>query len=511
MPVSNGFSVSRGTKLILLLTISAGVLARLWDINQPLAGFRNIDTAAVARNFCEGSMRILYPQVDWRGNSPGYVESEFQAYTFLVALLYKVFGVHEWFGSALSVLAYAVSAVLLFQLCRRLYSERVSLLAVGFYSVAPLSLKWNRTFMPDTLMTLGALAGVYWFWIWTEDGHYKFLILSAAGLNLAVLIKPFALYLGFPLLYLAWRKFGRTALKKPSLWVYSIVIVIPSALWYYHAWWLWKTYGNTFGIFGGWVKVGIPGFTDRLWLSLAKLLLLRLVSEIATPAGVLLLLVGFFAKPPRGSYILHWWVAGFFISCIVAARGYQVHNYYLLLVLFPTAALMAYGAAIIWQKEIVSRKVTQAVVIVVCLFVVGFSLYQAHEMGRPDPRGYRVAFGERVKSLTEPDALIVFVIPYRGMPALYQHRTAYGEYLECDPMDFYYSHRKGWSLDENQASPEFIDTLRRRGAKYFATAYPKILERRPDLKVTLDRSYTAIDITPKWIVYRLDKLSSHRK
>lgn len=45
-------------------------------------------------------MNILYPKVDWRGNSPGYAEAEFQLYNFLVAILYSLFGLYEWLGRA---------------------------------------------------------------------------------------------------------------------------------------------------------------------------------------------------------------------------------------------------------------------------------------------------------------------------------------------------------------------------------------------------------------------------
>jgi hypothetical protein len=90
------------------------------------------------------------------------------------------------------------------------------------------------------------------------------------------------------------------------------------------------------------------------------------------------------------------------------------------------------------------------------------------------------------------------------------HRTPEGEYLECDPVDFYRSDRKGWSLDERQATPEFIAALRQRGAKYFATGFPEIFQRHPELKAELDRSYTPVEVTPDWAIYRLDEQSQLR-
>ena len=60
-----------GVKVLLALIILVGVLGRLYQVDAPLLethSGRQYDTAAIARNFVtEGSMNILYPQVDWRG------------------------------------------------------------------------------------------------------------------------------------------------------------------------------------------------------------------------------------------------------------------------------------------------------------------------------------------------------------------------------------------------------------------------------------------------------------
>lgn len=130
----------RNATLLLFLLIVCGAAARLYRITQPMLGpydWRYFDTAAMARNFYEGGMHFLYPQVDWRGNSPGYVDSESPLYTYSVAVLYHLFGVHEWVGRAFNaVIIYGLSALVLFHLVRRLFDERVALLTVFFYSIS---------------------------------------------------------------------------------------------------------------------------------------------------------------------------------------------------------------------------------------------------------------------------------------------------------------------------------------------------------------------------------------
>src|ERR1700738_4501513 len=109
-----GYLVARPAAILGLL-IFAGAGARMYRIDAAFADwhqYRQYDTAAVARNFAEESLNIFYPRVDWRGNSPGYVEVEFQAFTLPVALLYRVFGVHEWLARILNIFFYAATAFL---------------------------------------------------------------------------------------------------------------------------------------------------------------------------------------------------------------------------------------------------------------------------------------------------------------------------------------------------------------------------------------------------------------
>jgi len=50
-----------------------------------------------------------YPQIDWAGNAPGYVGTEFPILPFVAALCYKFTGVHEWMGRIQGVILFAVS------------------------------------------------------------------------------------------------------------------------------------------------------------------------------------------------------------------------------------------------------------------------------------------------------------------------------------------------------------------------------------------------------------------
>ncbi len=496
---------------ILLAVVVLGAIARLYNIDVPLFDFhsyRQHDTAALARNFYEGQMNILYPQVDWRGESPGYVEVPLQLYTYPVALLYHVFGPHEWVGRAFNILVYVFSALLLFRLTARVFDRRAGILATGIYTAVPLAFYQTRAFQPDALLALGSLAGVYYFWVWTEQPRWRFLALSALGTAVAVLIKPPSLYLAVPLAFLAYRRFGLGALRRPALWGYAAFVIVPAFLWFRHAYGLWVDYGNTFGLLGRQTVAGIWPLGDYHWVLLAKKLAERITFEILTPPGFLLLGAGFafnwWNRSRVRSGVLWWWLIGFGVYVLLVPRGHWGHNHYQLPAVFLAAAWMGYGAARLIEKGTSWRIGTAALIAA----LIAASAWRLGSMLSVDPERYsRIAFGQRVQELTEPDALLVFIArrPVDHPPEIYRHRTPDGEFLYCDPIDFYLSRRKGWNPDDFQATPELLEKVRGRGARYVATFFPQIFERQPELKAWLDSAYTPLEATEEWAIYRMDE------
>ncbi len=567
--------VSRCIWLLLALGILAGVLARTYRIDAPLFEYRHyrpMDTAALARNFLEGRMNILYPQVDWRGTSSGYAEAEFQAWSFTVAALYHVFGEHLWIGRALNIAVYVASAWILFSLVRRLFGELAGLGAVGVYTVAPLAFFFTRTYQADALIALGVLAGVWFMLLWTEDpGRWWALLASAIGVVLAALIKPPSLYVGLPLVWLCHRRLGWRFLTRPELWLYALLVILSPVLWYLWALSLWDIHGNTFGVLGKHTVLAFWGPLDPRWLRLGGRLVARIADRQCTPPGLVLLGLGLYTSlRGRRGRLLWVWLLGFLVYIVLVPRGNNGHDYYQLQLVFILAAFMGLGAARLWGGAGLGRLALglvalgavatnawllywlvhpirhplykpQVVLLAAAIVVLGAAWFWRRQFfGRAAlvviaagmliggnwmlrqlmrPREYlfeRQAFAERVRELTDPEALVVFATVHgwdSPSPENYRHRTEQGEMLYSDPRDFFLSHRKGFSIDDLQATPEFVEELRRRGARYFATAEafgpvkpvagPGVFDRHPELEAALRARYQPLEVTDRWAIFEL--------
>src|SRR5437762_4827954 len=227
----------RTSKLAITLSIFA-VAARLVLIDQPYIdnwSWRQSDVASIARNFGENGFRFAYPQIDWAGGALGYVGTEFPILPFLAALCYKFAGVHEWIGRSQGVIFFAFSLPFFFLLVREIFGGTAAIWATVFYSFAPLNVFAGRSFMPDVPSLSLALIGLYFFLRWIDNETPMLFLGAAVTISLALLIKLPTAVIGAPLLYLVSQKWRWNFLRRPALWLFAVVTILPSVAWYWHS------------------------------------------------------------------------------------------------------------------------------------------------------------------------------------------------------------------------------------------------------------------------------------
>src|SRR2546423_14946146 len=192
-------------KIAIIICILA-VVARLILISQPYVdhwSWRQSDVAAIARNFLQNGFRFGYPQIDWAGNAPGYVGTEFPILPFIAALCYKFAGIHEWVGRIQAVILFAVSLPCFFLLVREIFGSTAAVWATFFYSFAPVNIFAGRSFMPDVPSLSFAIVGLYLLLRYVEHNESSSFLVAAIALSLSFLIKITSIVIVAPLVYLA--------------------------------------------------------------------------------------------------------------------------------------------------------------------------------------------------------------------------------------------------------------------------------------------------------------------
>ncbi len=323
-----------GARVLLAALLLAGLGLRLYRIDAPLVdqhAWKQTDLAGIARNYVQGGMRLAYPQIDWGGDSPGYAETEFPLLPYAAALLYRVFGEHEAIGRLLNVAASLALALLLFKYLRARVGLAAAFGALTFALFSPIAWFYGRTYLQEVAGWAFALAAV---WIldralapeWGDPAPRR-TIASALCLALALLCKLNTVIALLPMLGLVVGRRGLDGVFRPWVFTALVVAFTPPLLWYLHARGIYHQTGLTFGLVGsGHDKFQTLTFLSQLswWREIAQ----RVVRMVATPPGLLLVLLGLPSLRERGARPFLWWGIAAVLLTLIVAEGSKDMAYY---------------------------------------------------------------------------------------------------------------------------------------------------------------------------------------
>jgi 4-amino-4-deoxy-L-arabinose transferase-like glycosyltransferase len=443
--------------------------------------WRQSDTATIARNFAADGMNIFFPQINWGGAGPGYVETEFQLLPWLTAVTYLVFGEHVVLGRLVSLAFMLVAAAAFWGLARRLLPATSARWGLAAFFLSPAFMRWGTAFMPEATVLAFYLLALLGFCRWLQEDRPVFLGWAGAATSVAALVKPTSLHIG--LVIGLWVLFvARDRLRRPSLYAAGLAALVAPALWLRHAAGLHADYGNTFGVIsGGDSKWG----SLSMWLS-PEFYLGNLRSEtifvyglIGLPLAVLGVVwlwrrrtadsstqPGASALPLLGAGVIaltvYYFAAGRYTS---TDMGIQYHVYSL-----PYAAIatgVGITAALGWVRGRLSGAVTAAAAGLAVL-LLGAQSVNVFVQSLPDQAGVFGVCATELDAVSAPDDLVVVSTTSRttdgGVANNYQ-----------EPVVFFLADRKGWSLPADHHTPEEVEALRTAGARFLVVGDPQLV------------------------------------
>ena len=458
--IANRPPYNGGVRAILLLLCVLAVAVRLIFIYQPYVdhwSWRQSDVAAIARNFLQNGFRFGYPQIDWAGNAPGYVGTEFPILPFIAALCYKLVGVNEWIGRVQAVILFAVSLPFFFLVVREIFGPTAAVWGTFFYSFAPLNIFAGRSFMPDVPSLSLAIIGLYFFLRWLEHGESWSFFLAAIAVSFSFLLKITSIVVLAPLAYIVVRRLCQApgvSQKRPTIVriiAFAAIALVPSVIWYWHAYQTAQEfYPHHFFGAGG---IRIENFS-WYWRITQQTLTLGM-----TPLLSIMALVGMLvpqSKDRKYARVFHWWLLAMIVFVVVVGYGNR-HRWYQL-PLVPIAAAFAGAACAFVASKTSSRVIAAALSVLLVGSFVTLGFWYVQPLYQSSAAQLRDA-GLELRKVTSPDALIV--------------AADMG-----DPTIFYYAERRGWHFLENDAvfngNPDDseqaiknLERLRRSGATHF--------------------------------------------
>lgn len=320
------------------------VAAGLWcvHIGRPvdLPVWHEFDYSSIARNFLREGNNILYPRIDWRADGPGFTEMEFPIIPWVIAQLYRVFGVHEIIGRVLSLAFMLLSLFVFSRLALKVLSETAALIAAWVFVVSHEVTIVATSIQPESLLLLFYLMAVYFFVTWYDKPDSVNYALAIISFACAMLVKSPAAHLAIFFLVWALYKDGWKAFRRPSLWFFAVVPFIPVLWWYGHASVLWHQFHNSMGVSNEdhWIGLDILKRPKVI----ANLLSID-VFLVCAGGGVLVVLSALVRnrmKSPANRLAVSWClaIAVYLIVILRTAAGYWAAYYHIIAV--PPIALL---------------------------------------------------------------------------------------------------------------------------------------------------------------------------
>jgi hypothetical protein len=351
------------------------------------------------------------------------------------------------------------------------------------------------------------MATIYAFSRWIYEDRNIYGTWAAISFIFAVLLKVPNLYLILPILFIAFVKFGWRFIRQPKLWTFLLLSFVPIGLFSYHQYLVRTAFPNP----------AMTNFKLEFILKYIKVYLTgkmfykasfdNLVSYTLTPIGFTLFSFGLFIKPiNKKEWLFHVWLlsVGLFFLLMPAQSIQGYYQIHLLPVacIFIAKAAMAAAELQVFRYRLLPKKVSLALfslIILTSVFRYSYAYYRV-----PENFKYVVETGRAIDHLTEKDALVIASI-------------------ENGPDLVYYSNRKGWPFMINREATkeedkltgedkwriydriEYLEYLRSKGAKYFASASMSEFLSHAEFSKYMFENYRILKQTPNFIIFDIQE------
>ncbi|MDO8610410.1 MAG: glycosyltransferase family 39 protein [bacterium] len=435
------------TKLDIFIVSTILIVAfifRLYKINTPLADFhswRQVDTAAVARNYTRTGIDLFHPRYDdlssietGKENPNGYRFVEFPLYNAIIALFNKAVPVLpiEVEGRLVSIFFTLFTIFSLYYLSLKESDRITAIVSSLVFAIFPFFVFFTRVVLPEPTAISLVMISIMFLYI---SAHVKkslesflLIIISSILISLAILIKPTVIFYGFTILVLFIYRYKLSIIKKFSIYIYGLIAIVPFILWrsYIQKFpegipasdWLITSVNTYEGVKNIFFK---PAFFRWIFFE-------RLNNYILGGYLTFFFVLGIIRK--QSSFILHSILISALAYLLVFQGGNVQHEYYQTLILPAVALSIGMGVSfiIVQIKSFWHPIFTYSLIVAIFLFSFFISFYKVRDYYNYSSDLTQIA--NIINTLTSPtdkivtdqtgDTTLLYLMDRKGAPAIYK-------------------------------------------------------------------------------------------
>lgn len=335
--LSAGWSWFKQDKVLLTVILLLAFWLRLKGLTNSVTdwhAFRQADTASVTREYIRHGIDLLHPRYQdlsniqsGLDNLEGYRMVEFPIVNATLAIILRA--MPSWdlviVSRLASIVASLFTVVSLYWLGKIWSGKWVGVGAAFIFAMLPYAVFYSRVVMPEPYMVATLTWAILGFEKWVQTKKPSWYVVSLLSFILALLFKPFVLFMGLVWAVIAWQKWGWKVVKQWPLYVYVGIAIVPL--------WAWRHWienfpsgipANDWLFNGDGIRLRPAWFRWLFWERLTKLILGGI--------GVPFLALGALMPGKNWLKYLAWWL-GVAAYLIVIATGNVRHDYYQVLLL----------------------------------------------------------------------------------------------------------------------------------------------------------------------------------
>jgi 4-amino-4-deoxy-L-arabinose transferase-like glycosyltransferase len=512
--------------------ILAGILIlaaffRLQDVQQPLIdafSWREASTAMMADNFMTRSWNIFFPEVSWTGPGQAYQGREFQIVSYITALLYALFGWHDWLGRAVAITFGLWGVFALHRLIGRVWDTAHAHAGALMLAIMPGAALIDRSFLPDPAMLSLVITGAWLYVIYLQDDRPGLLVLAGVITTLGVLAKPPGIAVVAPLTYATFSILQARNLlgMRRILPVLPVALISGALILGYYRWaiYLGTNYPPYHIAGSGYLwQLGLSEFLSQSFYLPATWT--RITNWFATLPILILAGIALLAAPPRGAeparhkapWFFHIWFAGAALVYALAAREISVNPWNFHIFSVPVAVAAGRGLVLLATIGGSLHRDARTLwlrVAVIAGFVIIFGTIPGLQLMKVPYAQSDYELGMKLNALSKPGDLVVTATTTIG-----------------DPIAIYYSRRRGWVfppgggaadwsvLPDDRVAIDTLEALRAKNAAWFGISKKArdshrrvLLKNNPGLIAHLEKTAERVFDDDTILIYRLSPPST---
>jgi hypothetical protein len=337
--------VRREVGLLAVLLLVA-LVPRAYRLNAPFLDawwMRDMVDHAVAVNYYEKGINLLWPETDFTPDEPNYMGMELPVLPALAALGWRVFGVHAWVPRAIAIAWSLLGIGAFYFLARRFLTLHGAFAATLLFALMPINAFLGRKFMNEPVTLTASLLCVLLFVRWVDGGRTIDLVGAAIAGAFAAVTKPTAIHFVLPLAWYLWHRKGWPGFLDVRVLLCTAFVLVPIPLYMKHMAAIRETYWGigTHAQGGMWFSFG-QLTSPAVW----SLFVDRFTKIVLTPIGIAGVATGLaLIKPKRAEWFWVAWFMAAVVYLIVVLGGNARQAYYQLWFVAPCAGIAGFA----WQ------------------------------------------------------------------------------------------------------------------------------------------------------------------